>query len=168
MSVTLTSSDVITVVGVIVTLASIGWAIYERTQSGNAKKETKRFRRLLLKQQIAQQFSDVPERALTLFRHVRAKDWENGAEVALLLSSNLASLNGVHIELIGNVNKSQLGEALAVAGQINNHMPRSGSRPSTELEKQLLDGCQLMLVSVNAIERSLRIMAALGGDEDDE
>jgi hypothetical protein len=172
MSVTLSTSDLITIGGVaasvICTAASIGWAVHERKQAKSAQEETARFRRLLLKQQISQQFSDVPPRALALFRHVRATEWEKGAEVALLLSADLASLNGIDASLVGAINKDQVGTTLNIMSEINQRIPRNNTAIPDDVEDRLLDGCNVILIAVNAIERSLRVEAALGGGEDGE
>jgi hypothetical protein len=170
MSLTLSSSDLITIgsvaASVICTAASIGWAIHERKQAKSAREETARFHCLLLKQQISQQFSDVPPRALALFRHVRANEWEKGAEVALLLSADLASLNGIDATLVGAVNKERVGTTLNIMSEINQRIPRNGNAIPDGVDDQLLDGCNVILIAVNAIERSLRVEAALGGGED--
>jgi hypothetical protein len=170
MSVTLSTSDLVTIGGIIAsiitTTASIGWAIHERKQAKSAREETTRFRNLLLRQQISQQFSDVPPRAMELFRSVRESEWKQCAETALLVSADLASLNGIQTCLIGEVNKQQLQTALDVMSDMNQHIPRDGEAIVDGLENRLVEGCNVILIAVNAIERSLRIEAALGGSED--
>ena len=166
MDVTLTTNNVIGIASCTLTIASIIWAVYERTQTANAREEVKRFRHLLLMQEISSQFSDVPECAQDLFTHVRGREWDKGAQSALQLSAALASLNGVQVDLIGDLNKQQLGTALEVLREINQHIPRNYVMIQSDLEGKLMEGCNLILLSVYAIERSLRVKAALGGDED--
>ena len=168
MNVTLTTSDLITAGSSVVTAASLAWAIYERIRAKNARKEVQRFRHLLLRQEVSQQFSDVPEDARALVTHVRAAEWDQGAECALRLSAGLASLNGLPPDMIGDANKQQLVEVLGIMRQINQRIPKNGAAIDGEAEGALTDSCNLILLSVYAIERSLRVKAALGGEEDGE
>jgi hypothetical protein len=135
-------------------------------QTTKARKDVKHFRQLLLEQEISRQFSDVPQRAISLFRYVKAGDWDNGAEASLLLSADLASLNGVDADFIGGLNKKQIEATLDVMSEINRNIPRSTVPIEPEIERQLVDGCNFILLSVHAIERSLSVKAALGGEED--
>lgn len=156
--------DIITLVSIIVTVGSIVWGVYERSQAADARKEAQRFRRLLLKQQIAQQFTNVPEQALTLFRWVRDKKWIEAAEAALLLSAELASFDGIQDDLIGKREKEQLVTSLRVMSSLNQRLA-NGEESIEESGSNLLEACNVVLVSANALGTSLKIKAALGGDD---
>src|ERR1039457_6110940 len=133
MNVTLTNSDQIAIVSSAFSAASILYAIYERIQVSRARKEAGHFRHLLLLQEISRQFADVPKRAIDLFTLVKENKWTKAAETALLLSADLASLNGIQPELIGETNKDQLETALNVMGEINRNIPRSAAPIEPEI-----------------------------------
>lgn len=163
---TLSTSDILTVISILVTVVALAWAIYERASATSARKEVAKFRRLLISQQIAQQFANAPSQALQLFRAVRTQDWESSAELALLLTANLAGLNGAQKHLVGRLDVEALGTVLSVLAELNRYLPRTAQTIEDEMLNSLVDSCNVVLLSVTALERSLSTSAALGGDYD--
>ena len=159
-----TIGDVITVVSILVTVASMLWAFYERRNTRGAREEAARFRQLLIQRQIAEHFAQVPQMALDLNRAVRAHSWESAAEAALKLCAELATLRGADRDLVGQQHRDDIKMALEMAGEVNSRIPH-GQTPA-DGPAELMPACNMIVSLVHTINRAITSRTALGGEND--
>ena len=151
LAVTLDWRDFLTIIGLIIGVAGIAIAIQQTRKADSASIAVKKIRMTLFRQKAAQHFGALEPKAILLSGAIRARKWDDGAELATSVGAMLVNAAGYCSPLMNEDDKANLELAANGLKYIIENLPVGDSTIPANIFQELTKQSVSMLFAIERL-----------------